>query len=411
MSLQTYIDNEVPDFGEWDSISEAGNSTVSQIAAAGFPERGQAGLRIVIDGTSNAFANKDYGEVLAAGADFYFAFWLNVRVLPSGTKAIFEVDDAGASIAEITLTSGGLIGMTMTDDGGSASTSTVAITTGRWTYIAGRVTRATGAASNDGTAALWVDNFSVGTLAAKDNFNTLENNMGVQLGFASTGTDGAILDYDEFQSDSSYPQSFSPIPPSTSPGTRRIALLAQAASVNGVAFADYVIQQTGLPRSHVLMLPNATTSEALADLATWDSQVEDDIDAWVALMAVAWAKMTTFVLGHLVSGYFTEGGVKHSTVSRLMNYGNAFSSQTSNPLYNPSTVARLTVTSLNAAGVYLASRIEADSLANAKTVLDQGLVATLISRLRESDIFYSDDATLRSALDTQHLRLETADIA
>ena len=409
MSLQTYIDNEVPGFAEWDSISEAGNSTVDQIANAGFPERGRYGLRVTVDGTSSAYAEKDYGEVLPAGGDFFFGFWLYIRVLPSGTKAIFEVDDAGTAIAYVNLTSGGLISLTMVDDGGSATTATISIFSGRWNYVVGRVTRATGAATNDGTAELWANNHSVGTLATKDNFNTFENNVGIQVGFPSTGTDGAVLDFDEIKTGTSYPQSWAPEPLTVYPEIRRTLLVAQI-STQAVSFADYFIQQTGLPRSNVILLPAAGVGESLASLAQWNTQVEDTIDEWVALATGVFANATTFMLGYLVPGYFTDSGTKYSATSRLMHYGTAFSSMTANALASPATVARLTVSALNAAGQYLAMRIDAFTQANAKTILDDGLNADLIATLRETDILYSDDSAFIADVDTQHLRLETADL-
>ncbi len=407
MSLQTYIDNEVPAFAEWDSISEAGNSTVDQVAGAGFPERGTYGLRVTIDGTSSAYAEKDYGEAIPAGGDFYFGFWLNVRALPSATKAIFEVDDAGVAIAEIFLTSGGVMALTMTDDGGLDTTATTTIVEGRWYYVQGRVTRAATDVSADGTAEFLLDNMSVGTLAAKDNFNTFENNVGIQVGFPSTGTDGAVVDYDEIKTGTTYQQAFSPEPATDLPETRRTLLLA-GPSADAVAFADYFIQQTGIPRSNVVILPNASTDELLASKAAWDTQVETDLDAWVALATVAFAKITTIIVGYEAPGYFTDGGVNYSATSRMNHFGTAFSAATANPLYAPTTVERLAVAALNSAGVYLASRIDADSLANAKAMLDAGLAADLLTTLRETDILYSDDSALLADVDTQHLRLETS---
>lgn len=407
MSLDLYSDFEPPLADEGWTLVEAGNSTGTRMADAGFPERGKLGFRVVIDSTDNAYVGYDYGEALPAGGDFFFAFWLNVRVMPSGTKAVFEIDDAGAAIAEVQLSSAGALAFQMTDDGGTATISDYTIAVGRWYYVAGRVTRATGAATNDGTAEFWVGNYSVGTLAAKDNYNTFENNIGVQVGFASTGTDGAVLDYDEVKTGTVYQQAWSPTPATDYPEVRRTVLLASPSS-DGQAFKDYVIQRTGIPRCNVIDLPNATTDESLATAAAWDTQVEDDIDQWVALAADAWAKATTFLAGYGVPGYFTDGGLLHSATSRLMHYGTAFGSGTANTLYAPATVERLTVTSLNAAGLYLASRIDADSLANAKAVLDAGLAADMMAVLRETDILYTDDSVFRTALDTQHLRLETA---
>ena len=49
MTLLHYIDNEVPwsgDYGEWDSRTQAGGSTITRTAGAAWPERGDYGLDI-----------------------------------------------------------------------------------------------------------------------------------------------------------------------------------------------------------------------------------------------------------------------------------------------------------------------------------------------------------------------------
>jgi len=184
-----------------------------------------------------------------------------------------------------------------------------------------------------------------------------------------------------------------------------MCVLYRSASADSVEFADYCAAELGVPRCNLVPLPNATADETLADYATFQAEVENDLAAWLALNPTVAANVTTFLVGYGVPGCFTHAGVVHSAASRLMHYGSAFSSGAPNPLYNPSTVERLTATALSAAGVYLACRIDADTLAHAKEIVNR---QSSIVNLQDADTLYSDDAAYLASLPCQRLRIVTA---
>ncbi len=409
MTTLHYIDNEVPAFGEWDSITEAGASTITQTAEASFPERGTVGLRNTISSANNAYATKTLSISLAPGGWIYYGFRVCLRVAPSGTtrfvanKATVDYWDGLVNVNP----DGSMKMYIRADSGGWTDTGDVGeLVIDRWSYVVFGFKRATGAAANDGEGKLYQDGILLNSLSGVDNYDRYASLERFYLGIIAAPRDGYQADYDEIKIATTYPEPFVPTPETEYPEAARTVVLFRRASSDSREFADYCVSELEIPRSNLCPLPNATANESLADYATFQTEVETDLAAWLALNPTVAANCACFLVGYGVPGYFTSGGVKHSATSRLMNYGTAFSSQTDNPLYNPATVARLTKTALG--GKYLCTRIDADTLANAKLIIDRAATVSDLSVLPATDKLYSDETAYQASLACQHLRIITA---
>ncbi len=405
MSLLYHIDNEVPVYGEWDAVFEAGGSTIVQSADAAFPERGAVGLRLTTAAGDAAYAQKTVSASIPAGGDYYIGFWFRMR--NPGGNYVGIVDTEEHEILAYMRSTRLLNGYFRNDAGGYAPfIQTQQLALNQWYWLVFRLHRAATSVSADGYGAIYVDGALAATTANMDNFHRAEVFSWLRIGASINIHAGMDADFDEIKIATTYPEPFVPTPLTEYPEARRTVVLFRQASADSFAFADYCVSELGVPRSNLCPLPNATANETLADYATFETEVEDDLTAWLALNPTVAANCSCFLLACGVPGYFTSGGVKHSAVSRLMNYGTVFSSQTDNPLYNPATVARLTKTGLG--GKYLCTRIDADTLQHSKDVLDAGLAVSGLSVLPATDKIFSDETTYLASLSAQHLRIITA---
>ncbi len=401
MSLLHYIDNEVPAFGEFDSVVQSGG-TIVQSGDAAFPERGSRGLRA---SGGMAYVQKDLTISVAPGDEIFFGWWRRIDTHPSVSYKARSIDLYNASqlVWLDFLTSNGTTVWYAFGDAGALSYTWTDVD--GWAYFVLASLRATTNVASDGRYRIYVDGALMKEWAGVDNYDRLADITRLRMG--QIESDAAFIgDFDEIKIATTYPEPFSPTPTDEYPQARRTVVLFRQASSDSREFADYCVSELGVPLANRCPLPNATANETLADYATFQTEVETDLAAWLALNPTVAANCSCFLLGHGVPGYFTHGGVKHSAVSRLMNYGTAFSSQTTNPLYNPATVARLTKAALG--GKYLCTRIDADTLQYSKDILDRGLAVAGTATLPATDKLYSDESDYKASVACQHLRIITA---
>jgi len=409
MTLYHYIDNE-PATGEWTSKTETGGSTITRSADAAFPERGDYGLRVLTTG-GRAQMNLTTSITVAAGGDLFIGFWYCHRADPG--------DPAYAGLLTI-LQSGTFAGLLLyrspldylriyayNDAGASANVRDYEPPpTDRWSYVVARFHRATTDVSADGYAALYVDGVLTAQTANIDNFDCLASIDEIRLGEVGYNPTGWNVDLDEIKIADAYPEPYAAPPDDEYPSAARTLILYRQASADSREFADYCVTELGVPRANLVRLDNASANETLADYATFQTELETDLAAYLTRHPTLAGRAMTFLIGYGVPGYFTAAAVKHSAASRLMNYGTAFASQTANPLYNPDPVARLTKTDLG--GKYLATRIDADSIANAKALIDRAATVAALTTLTDDDTLYSDDDAYLASLPAQRLRILTA---
>ena len=412
MSLLHYIDNEVPwdapaHYGEWDSRVDAGDSWLD--ISYGFPERGYYGLRCKTVAGDIAYVQKDGVASVAPGGEIYVGFWLYVAILPAAGTYIGSLYIAGTVKLGVYHFADGRLRFNYRHDGGWSvgATATPPAASGRWLYLVLGVKRATTDVSADGWYKMYFDGRLAGEVTGKDNYDSWAGSLDLRAGCHSLAQDSLDIYLDEYKVATSYPEPYVPAPAGEYPCPERTAVLYRTASADSVAFADYCVSELGVPLANLIPLPDASADEILADYATFQSEVEDGIDAYLALNPTVAANCSCFLIGHGVPGYFTYGGVVHSATSRLMNYGTAFSSGAANPLYAPSTVARLTKTALG--GKHLCCRIDADTLQHSKDLIDRAATITALAELPDADTLWGADstATYRASLACQKLRILT----
>lgn len=410
----TYIDFEPPAWYEVDAVVQNGSATMSQVL--GDPcGRGNIVARCNVVGTSGAYVEKNFTHTVSPGESLYMGFFLKANVSANGAW-ITQLVNSGSPNAAIYLlikdeTPGWKkwMGYCKRDGGINTMPQWIVDSYGKWDWFVLQIKRAT-IAANDGEYHIYQNGVLRSSRTGEDNYDSAgQSAWKCTVGAFAGGQDGLNLDFDEVKISTSYPEPYAPTPETDYPESRRTVVLYRQASSDSREFADYCVDQMGVPRCNLCPLPNATVNETLADYATFQTEIETDLAAWLALNPTVAANCSTFLIGYGVPGYFTHGGVKHSATSRLMNYGTAFSSQTANPFYNPATVGRLTIDDLRLANVYLCSRIDADTLAHAKDVLDCGLQIAGCG-LNDSDKLYSDESDYLASLNCQHLRIQTDSI-
>jgi hypothetical protein len=415
MTLLAYVDCEVADLAEFDSVVESGSSVIRHSADAAFPTRGRLGSRCEIVGSSVAYGQVNLGSAALAASEWVSAgMWIRLNSLPSaGLPFILGFAATGTAYNMcLRLASSGMARFYLQrDDASFADTGyTVALTAGRWQYLVVAARRASSAVAADGEARIYVDGMLAGSLTANDNYDTFATLANLLIG-CWTGAQPLCLDVDEVKIstagmfDSPYVEPTWSEPTDEYPSAgRTIALLADSA--DGRTFADDLFG-AGLDRASVCYLSNASTDETLADYATWQSQVETDLLSWMTNNPLRTAGATTLLLGPGLPGFFTTGAGDVSATSRLMNIRDALNTPpAANPLYNPATIERITVSALRAADLYLSTRIDADTLVNARARLAASLRYSLLP-VDPAELLVIDEL-VGSPLSGQRLRLETS---
>jgi len=417
MALLHYTDNEVPAFAEWDETVADGASTLEQTAAASFPDRGALGLRVTIDADSQAYAGRTLGDSLASGKWFAVGWWWRVNALhtsstlyPMGLKGSTGNDyDFCAALYP----AGGIKLFCKEDSSSFRAAGPIAssLCDGRWHYVVAALKRASAPGANDGAVRLYIDGLLRGKATGIDNDWRFSSISYLKLGAPMGPRDGYDADLDEVKiainADTATDamadvEPFAPQPAADlADHPERTAVLYRAASDDSAAFAAYVCEQFGVPLANRVPLPNASSDETLADYATFQAQVEDDLAAWLANNPVAAERITTLLIGYGVPGYFMHAGIRRSASSRLMRFGQAFSARTVNPLY--ATKSRPSIFDLRSSNCYCSTRIDADTLQHAKDLLDAGLAVSTLSTLPVSDKLFTDEP---DSLILQHTRLE-----
>ena len=170
MSTLHYIDNEVPAFGEWDSVV----GSIVQSADAAWPDRGDIGLRVTVSGANAAYAQKDSVVTLPAGGSVYVGVWICLPAYPSDSTYILTLDGSGiGSTAHLQLAADGKVRIDIIDDAGNSNFGqwSTAIATNRWTYIVLRLVRATTNIAADGCATAYIDGTLCSSKTDIDNYD------------------------------------------------------------------------------------------------------------------------------------------------------------------------------------------------------------------------------------------------
>lgn len=389
-----------------------GSSTTALSAVTFFPERGLKSLEITVDGSNTAYRERDTGITIAPGEDMWIAFWVYIDSAGwDGTQLgeILRLSVGGAAaISLFPLGTNALTAFVFQDSGGSKSVTSVngILKIDRWNLITVRLLRESTASSGDGGVGLYLNGSFIGQNFGADNFAKCNGDISVLIGslMGVPGWDGFHAFFDEIMVADSYPQPYVPQPATIYPTeANRTVVTYRPTSDDSVALADYAVAELGVPRSLLIPLPNATATETAANYATFQSEVETDMLAWLALNTDAAAQTGTFATGFNVPNNFLDGGNHISAVSRLMNLDNAYSKQTANPLYQHS--GRVTFEELRAQGMYCATALDNTGIGNAMMVIDNGVFANAAGRVSSGQNFQIDNATIYALFAVQKTRL------
>jgi len=370
MSLLQYIDAEVPAFGELASYADSGSSSITQSSEAAWPDRGAVGFDCNFVAGSYAYmktnALPQYGN-----GDLYIQFWV-YPVSFSGNDDDYTIlfwPDGASRLKIMFRKVDGELNLWTVMPGANHYEP---CRTERWHCFTIHYHLTGGA---DTYRKVYHDGFLVyssGNVADPGGDFTQ-----IRVGNWYSGSALTARFYlDEIKIATSMPEPYVPPPADERPCPRRSVVLVNG-NYNAFAavFGEWIARSEvgiSIPYSNICYLPNASSNETLGDYATFQAEVENDLSEFLANRPSVAENCTCFILGPGVPGYFTAGGKKISAVSRMMNYPNAFSLLTDNPLYlptgqaglptgqagAPTSVSRLTKTALRAAGVYLCTRID-----------------------------------------------------
>ncbi|MCD4823583.1 MAG: hypothetical protein K8S55_03180 [Phycisphaerae bacterium] len=387
---------------------EAGASTA--IRGDGSPTaRGNKILQCTSVGTDAAYVTRSLSHTITPGDWIQTGFYFRPIVFRQSSTypyraRVFHLSASGTTYARLYLSYAGKMKLQINADSGYAwLTETSAININVLIYVVIAYKRATTNIACDGEAVLYFNGVAVSSLTGIDNYDRLATTLSsVLFGCISDNVDNAY-DFDEVKIADNYPEPYVATPEILTPCPARTVVLYRQASADSQEFAYYCHSQLGVPLSNLCPLPNASANEVLADYATFQAEVETDLAAWLGRNPTVAANCTHFLIGYGVPGYFMHSGNRHSATARLMNYGTAFTGAIDNPLYQ--TTDRLTKTAL--AGKYLCTRIDAQNLAAAKTILDNSDADITVTA---TDKLYTDETAWAASLAAQKLRIETAAI-
>ncbi len=405
-----YASNEAPDFADWDGVIMSGS--VSQVAAAAFPETGQLGLRFETD-PGSSWCGGVYKSVThdwAAGESIHVGFRFRLHTPPDqythpcvsvyngsgGPVGRFDVDSGGGAIL------GGL-----TDDQ-QISADPAGLTPGFWAWLVLEIRRATGPASSNGALRLYCDGLKIAELDGLDLYDaaTLDQ-LRVGSPFPWDAQPGTGYDVDDvILTAGAYPEPEAAAPEDELPSARRTVLLVPEGP-DGREFAEHCAAVADLPRSNCVYCPSASGAETFGSYAEFQAQIEQPLAEMLGRHTAIAEAAACFVCGPGLPGYFQDAGQTWSVPSRLARFGQARQADATNPLHDPQPVGRLGVSELRAAGVYLAARVDGPTLAACKAVVDRAAALTGGGPLSAPDAVWSDDEAWLASLGCGLLRLPT----
>ncbi len=411
MSLLCYIDNEVPGRGEWDAVSEVAGSTIAQGTEAAFPERGSLGLRNTVVDNAPAYVTKNLTWP-AGCCECYAGVWIRLHAGWSGVAnghaqvAVLATEPADTGrrlvlFVRLESTGQAYLAVSHSDIGDVISPQPIPL--GRWCYVVVGIRWA-----GDGWRKVWQD----GAVVIEDPDRDFSGYAPTAVALGHFSADDAVsytADYDELKVATSYPPPYAPSPAGQELCPERVVVLWRGDSPDSRSFAEYCVDRLGIPRANLVRLDGDLSQETLGDYQTFQNLIEEPLSAYLQLNPDVAGNCTCFLLGYGLPGCFMHEGSRYSATSRLMRLGSAFSPGTSNPLYRPDAVERLTAERLRTEGLYLATRIDADTLADAQAMIDRAGTVASLEALPGSDVLYTDQAQYRSSLACQRLRIRTGD--
>ncbi len=411
-SLDIYETFERPNPLDDYAAVKGGTNTVAVTTDAAFPERGDKGLETTATDSTSAYISWNPSLTIEPGESRYIGFWFNPEEwTPGNNTTMFNALTAAGLAFRVKLyPTRRAYAYAHNDVGGSSSNGSVGdiFTVDRMHYLVIRLKRAATDVSADGGIELYVDGQRVAGRLDVDNYDLLNDPISeIRLGAAAGSASGFRLYFDEITIPTAadeYPQPYVPAATTDYPDdVNRMAVLYKSNEEDSITVADHLASELGIPRSNLIPLTNATTAETAANFATFETEVEDDLNAWLALNTDAAAQITTLITSYLVPNFFIDSGAV-SAVSRLMDLGNAYSKNKANPFYQQS--GRVTATELLAAGMYCVTAVDMPTVANSLDLIDNGLFVNTSGRIDAGSNLIVHDAMDLASLSAQKTRMD-----
>ncbi len=401
MTIYHHIDNSVPDFGEWDSVTGASSGVLTQTPDANWPEQPGMGLRIDTAAQAVAHADKSLGLTLAPGQRLTWTFSLNAH--GSISLAVFAILTASARTALCVLQElGNQVRFSAARDPGGYEDLVADVHVGCWHRFSLSIRRASAPGVADGEVTLWQDGV-VRDHASIENYNSTSGLLALTCGNLVAVTAATELDIDDLVFSDDRPSPGSSSTDISAPSTYGTILLIPD-SEQGYLFGEQCAQIAGVPRANILHLPGLSTSEQLASYSDFQQQVETPLAEFFSNWPDLADRCCCFLLGPGVPGSFLHEGVAHSTASRLMRFGQPFVASVANPLICLP-LGRLDPATLRSHGIHLAARIDGPTFSEACDLLHRGVDCTS-DAIPQDNRFCCDDGDVRASLAAQALRLD-----
>lgn len=412
MSL-AFMGMEKPFDEEWDAApTVGGGSTVERSEDAAWPELGANGakftmaagglsyLQKTISGHTNALSVGFHWNVQTLPTDYSFTY-VSHLLYPNGSTYVWKLlmQNSGGDGYYFQL-------YYYEDDGSVASITTGKMCLDRWYHIAIRLY----GNKTNGYAKIYINGGLENSATGLDNDTRVATASKLRIGTPAGDRADFLFYLDNVTIDTTIT--------GVRPYRRSAAGLYTEAANTLVLyrrpnlaerdsgpedFAYYCVNQLGIPRSNLIPLPNAPNLEGLVSQGDYLSVVDGDINLWMGRMTVPPDSFTAFIVSFDTPGFWTRSGTKVTVETSLMYYGGGGYSQTANPLYGRTT--RPTRADLTSNNLYLATRIDAVALQQAKDILDAGITVSALSALPSADYLTSDDADTIATLAVQKTRL------
>jgi hypothetical protein len=398
MSLPLYIDNEVPGLAEWDQVVQSAQASVQQTVQASFPERGQLGLRVITDGSDNAYALKTLGT-LSASQVRYVGVWVRVNVIP-GVRCELVRCAATVRMFGLLLVGTQLVFTYLYSPGAERSVFLSYDLLGRWVYLAVAVARASNSSAADGWTRLYINGREVVSVVGLRNYSGSAGSWNLLVGHPS-GIGHSEADFDEIKAqDGFYPAPHVPACPDDTLTPPRVVVVYSYSHIPSRDFADQCVSRLGIPRANLLDIPYPGSSETLESYSAMQQAYEAPIQAFFDLHPAVWANNMCFLVSPHLPNSFLHNGLTYCVASRLMSFGKSFQPGRANPIFSLPAGQRLRKADLQ--GHFLACQVDGPTAGN---LLDSGLDPIVVA---PNHRLVGTSEAYRESLECAALRIDTA---
>jgi len=387
MSRFFYIDNEVPNLAEWSGVVQTGSASITQCSQAAFPERGTLGLRACGSPSGMAFVLKSGLAALQPGQVRYVGLQLRVNAGPNVGVHITMVTTSAIPWSLYYRDDSYFGVLYYNAQGQPEYLWFYAPARQRWIYVVVAVKRASSSSADDGYIKAYWGGAPANSVQNLANYSTLSGPWSILTGSLSNDQEFEI-DIDEVMcQDNIYPEPFSPAPPDENPCPQRTLVLYPSSIPEAQLLADRCVQKLGIPRANFVRIPFITAGETLSSYQDFQTVYDQPVQDFFQCHPTLSGRCTCLLVSQYSPAFFMHQGVRYSVTSRLMRLKEPFSPESTNPLYSPDVIHRLTPGELG--GLYLSATLDAPWDYDP---LDRWQAGQMGIEIEHSDMLYCSDS-------------------